>query len=94
MILFSHVDSLAGFVIVHNLLKIKSKLSQIKIQLTHKLSHQKSEAAFEHLGLNIFSLQEFPSISSPLGINTPRGGRGNTGSYVCHKRRVLKIKLN
>lgn len=59
----------------------KNQIQAISSQDTHKLSHQESEATFEHLGPNIFSLQEYPS-KSPLGINTPRGGRSDTGSYA------------
>lgn len=52
--------TVSSFVIVHNLLKIKSKLSQIKRQLIHKLCHQDSGATFKYLDPNIFSLQEDP----------------------------------
>lgn len=51
------------------------------MQLAHKLSHQESEATFEHLGPNTFSLQEYPS-KSPLGINSPRDGWGDIGRYA------------
>lgn len=52
--------TVSSFVIVHNLLKIKPKLSQIKRKLIHKLCHQDSGATFKHLDPNIFSLQEDP----------------------------------
>lgn len=71
----------AGFEIVHSLLKIKSKLHQVKMQLSHKLSHQESEATFEHLGPNTFSFQEYPT-KSPLEINSPGDGWGDIGRYV------------
>lgn len=34
------MHTVSSFVVVHNLLKIKSKPSQIKIHLSHKFSHQ------------------------------------------------------
>lgn len=45
----------SSFVIVHNSLKIKSKLSQIKIQLTHKLSYQESVALL-NIWIQLFSV--------------------------------------
>lgn len=47
--------TVSSFVIVHNSLKIKSKLSQIKIQLTHKLSYQESVAPL-NIWIQLFSV--------------------------------------